>query len=246
MVVESLGAARNVHRHGETVTAEMRAELKAQQPLVVWLTGLPGSGKSTIAKLVTRFYDPTQGSVTIDGHDLRSVTLESLRRQLGVVPQEPFLFAGTIRDNVAFARPGASDEEVWAAIRAVGLTELVERMPEGIDSFVHERGSSLASGERQLLALARAFLARPRVIVLDEATSNLDLQSETKVEAALDALLEGRTAIIIAHRLSTVEIADRVLVMDHGRVVEDGAPADLKDSSGRYGDLHRAWLESLA
>ncbi|TML43929.1 MAG: ABC transporter ATP-binding protein [Actinobacteria bacterium] len=209
------------------------------------LVGPTGAGKSTIAKLVTRFYDPTEGSVTIDGHDLRSVTLESLRRQLGVVPQEPFLFAGTIRDNVAFARPGASDEEVWAAIRAVGLTELVERMPEGIDSFVHERGSSLASGERQLLALARAFLARPRVIVLDEATSNLDLQSETKVEAALDALLEGRTAIIIAHRLSTAMRADRIAVVDQGRILEIGSHDDLVARDGRYAEMYATWISHL-
>ena len=191
------------------------------------LVGPTGAGKSTIAKLVTRFYDPIEGSVTIDGHDLRGVTLASLRRQLGVVPQEPFLFAGTLRDNVAFAEPGASDEDVWEAIDAVGLTELVERMPDGLDTFIHERGTSLASGERQLIALARAFLAHPRVIVLDEATSNLDLQSETLVEAALDVLLEGRTAIIIAHRLSTAMRADRIAVVDEGRIVEIGSHEEL-------------------
>ena len=145
----------------------------------------------------------------------------------------------------SFARPGASDEEVWAAIRAVGLTELVERMPEGIDSFVHERGSSLASGERQLLALARAFLARPRVIVLDEATSNLDLQSETKVEAALDALLEGRTAVIIAHRLSTAMRADRIAVVDQGRILEIGSHGDLVARAGRYAEMYATWISHL-
>ncbi|MBV9661286.1 MAG: ABC transporter ATP-binding protein, partial [Acidimicrobiales bacterium] len=165
--------------------------------------GPTGAGKSTMAKLVTRFYDPTGGRILIDGRDLRDATVGSLRRQLGVVPQEPFLFAGTVRDNLAFARPGATDEEVWEAVRAVGLVEVIERMPRGIESQVHERGQSLSSGERQLIALARAFMARPRVLVLDEATSNLDLQSETKIEAALDVLLQGRSAILIAHRLST-------------------------------------------
>ena len=163
--------------------------------------GPTGAGKSTIAKLIVRFYDPTAGRVLIDGHDLRSVTMSSLRRQLGVVPQEPFLFAGTIRDNIAFARPGSHDAEVDEAVRAVGLVELVESLPEGLNTVVQERGQSLSSGERQLIALARAFLAHPRVLVLDEATSNLDLQSETKIEAALDVLLEARTAVLVAHRL---------------------------------------------
>ena len=144
-----------------------------------------------MAKLVTRFYDPSDGRVRIDGHDLRDVTMSSLRRQLGVVPQEPFLFAGTIRDNIAFAQPDASDDEVREAVEKVGLADVVERMPHGVDTVVHERGQSLSSGERQLIALARAFLAHPRVLVLDEATSNLDLQSETKIEAALDVLLAG-------------------------------------------------------
>ena len=160
----------------------------------------------------------------IDGHDLRGVTFHSLRRQLGVVPQEPFLFAGTIRDNVAFARPDAGDDEVLEACAAVGIDDLVERLPEGIHSIVHERGSSLSSGERQLLALARAFLARPRVLVLDEATSNLDLRSEAKIERALDVLLDGRTAIIIAHRLATAMRADRIAVVDRGRHRRARAP----------------------
>ena len=209
------------------------------------LVGPTGAGKSTIAKLVTRFYDPIEGSVTIDGHDLRGVTLASLRRQLGVVPQEPFLFAGTLRDNVAFAEPGSSDEDVWEAIDAVGLTELVERMPDGLDTFIHERGTSLASGERQLIALARAFLAHPRVIVLDEATSNLDLQSETMVEAALDVLLEGRTAIIIAHRLSTAMRADRIAVVDDGRIVEIGSHEELVAKGGRYAEMYATWISHL-
>ena len=180
------------------------------------LVGATGAGKSTIAKLVTRFYDPTAGTVSIDGHDLRDVTLESLRRQLGVVPQEAFLFAGSVRVNVTFARPDATDDEVDEACRAVGLDELIDRLPHGLDTLVHERGATLSSGERQLLALARAFLARPRVLVLDEATANLDLRSEAQVEHGLDALLEGRTAILIAHRLATAMRADRIAVVDDG------------------------------
>ena len=205
------------------------------------LVGATGSGKSTIAKLVTRFHDPTAGSVSIDGHDLRDVTLASLRRQLGVVPQEPFLFAASLRHNVAFGRPDADDDEVRAACEAVGLGDLVERLPDGIDTFVHERGVSLSSGERQLLALARAFLSRPRVLVLDEATSSLDLESETVVERALDAVLEGRTAIVIAHRLATAMRADRIAVVDAGQIVEIGTPAELRELGGRWAAMEATW-----
>jgi ATP-binding cassette, subfamily B, bacterial len=208
----------------------------------VAFVGPTGAGKSTMAKLVTRFYDPTAGAVSIDGHDLRLVTMRSLRRQLGVVPQEPFLFAGTIRDNIAFSRPDASDGDVGEAVRRVGLTELVERLPDGVDTVVHERGQSLSSGERQLIALARAFLAHPRVLVLDEATSNLDLQSETKIERALDVLLEDRTAILIAHRLSTAMRADRIVVVDHGRIVESGTHDELVAAGGRYAEMYETWI----
>lgn len=207
--------------------------------------GPTGAGKSTIAKLVTRFYDPTEGSIRIDGHDLRDATIESLRRQLGVVPQEPYLFAGTVRDNIAFARPRSTDQEVMEAVGRVGLTELVARLPNGIDTPVHERGVSLSSGERQLIALARAFLAEPRVLVLDEATSNLDLQSESLVEAGLDAVLEGRTAIIIAHRLSTAMRADRIAVVDAGRIREVGTHDELIARGGRYAEMYAAWIEHL-
>jgi ATP-binding cassette subfamily B protein len=205
------------------------------------LVGATGAGKSTIAKLVTRFYDPTAGSVLIDGHDLRGVTLKSLRRQLGVVPQEPFLFNGTLRDNIVFARPDAADEEVREAATVVGLDDLISRLPEGIDTPVHERGSSLSSGERQLLALARAFLARPRVLVLDEATSSLDLKSEEMVERALDVILEGRTAIIIAHRLATAMRADRIAVIDDGGVIELGSHDELVALGGVYAEMYATW-----
>jgi len=203
--------------------------------------GPTGAGKSTLAKLVTRFYDPTGGRILIDGHDLRDVTLASLRRQIGVVPQEPFLFAGTLRDNIAFARPDATDDQVWAAVDAVGLRDLVERAPEGLETPLHERGQSVSSGERQLLALARAFLAEPRVVVLDEATSSLDLHSELRVEAALDTLLEGRTAILVAHRLSTAMRADRIIVVDGGGIVESGSHAELIASGGQYARMFETW-----
>jgi ATP-binding cassette subfamily B protein len=207
----------------------------------VAFVGPTGAGKSTMAKLVTRFYDPTAGRVLIDGYDLRDVSLLSLRRQLGVVPQEPFLFDGTIRDNIGFARPEADPTEVDEAVTTVGLTELIDRLPDGLDTAVHERGQSLSSGERQLIALARAFLAHPRVLVLDEATSNLDLQSETKVESALDVLLEGRTAILIAHRLSTAMKADRIVVVDDGRVVESGSHDQLLAAGGLYSVMYETW-----
>ena len=205
------------------------------------LVGPTGAGKSTVAKLVTRFYDPQAGQVRIDGHDLRTVTFGSLRRQLGIVPQEPFLFHGTIRDNIAFAKPEATDEELRDACRAVGIDDLVARLPDGLDTPVHERGASLSAGERQLLALARAFLAAPRVLVLDEATSNLDLRSEAAVEKAFDTVLEGRTAIVIAHRLATAMRADRIAVIDEGGVVELGTHDELVALDGHYAALYRTW-----
>ncbi len=210
----------------------------------VAFVGPTGAGKSTMAKLVTRFYDPTSGRILLDGIDLRDVTIRSLRSQLGVVPQEPFLFAGSIRTNLAFGRHDITDAEIEEAVDVVGLRDLVERLPNGIETIVHERGQTLSAGERQLLALARAFLARPRVMVLDEATSSLDLQSETVIERALDRVLEGRTAILIAHRLTTAQRADRIVVIDHGGVLEMGTPTELVRAGGVYAGMYAAWLES--
>jgi len=229
---------------GDLILRDVSIAIRAGE--VVAFVGATGAGKSTIAKLVTRFYDPSKGRVTIDGHDLTDVTLGSLRRQLGVVPQEPFLFTGTIRDNVAFARPGATAEQVREAVDAVGLADLVDRLPEGLGTTVHERGQSLSSGERQLMALARAFLAGPRVLILDEATSNLDLKSEVKVERALDRLLQGRTAILIAHRLTTAMRADRIVVIDDGRIVEVGPHDELVASGGRYAEMFETWSRQHA
>ncbi|GLX99834.1 ABC transporter ATP-binding protein [Actinoplanes sp. NBRC 101535] len=208
--------------------------------------GPTGAGKSTLAKLVARLYDPATGTIEIDGHDLRDVTLESLHRQIGVVPQEPFLFAGTLRDNITFARPDAPAARVEAAVDAVGLRDLVDRSPDGLDTVLHERGQSVSSGERQLIALARVFVAEPRVVVLDEATSSLDLRSELRVEAAIQRLLDGRTAILVAHRLSTAERADRIIVVDGGGIVESGTHAALLALDGRYAAMHTTWASHAA
>jgi ATP-binding cassette subfamily B protein len=210
----------------------------------VAFVGPTGAGKSTMAKLANRFYDPTSGRVLLDGIDIRTVTLHSLRSQLGVVPQEAFLFAGSIRTNLGFGRTGITNEEIEEAIDVVGLRDLVERLPDGLDTIVHERGQTLSAGERQLLALARAFLARPRVLILDEATSSLDLQSETVIERALDRLLEGRSAILIAHRLTTAQRADRIVVIDKGGIVEVGTPRELLTRGGAYAAMYEAWLAS--
>ncbi len=213
---------------------------------IVALVGETGAGKTTMARLMARFYDPSAGRVTLDGVDLRSIATEDLRRAVTVVTQESFLFSGNVGDNLLFGRPDATREEMEEAARAIGAHDFISALPNGYETDVRRRGVRLSSGQRQLVAFARAFLADPRVLILDEATSSLDLPSERLVQRALRTLLRDRTAVIIAHRLSTVDIADRVLVIDGGRVVEDGPPSELRERSGRYGSLHRQWVESLA
>ena len=204
--------------------------------------GPTGAGKSTLAKLIARFYDPNDGEILIDDQDLRDVSIESLHSQLGVVPQEPFLFHGSIKENIRFSRPDATDEEILAACQAVGIEDMIDRLPQGLDTPCHERGASLSSGERQLLALARAFLSRPRVLILDEATSNVDQQSESKIEHALDNLLEGRTAIIIAHRLATAMRADIIAVVKDQGIIELGTHAELIEKNGYYAGMYETWI----
>ena len=240
-------ALRDVHfgYRGETpVLSGMTLTVPAGQ--TVALVGTTGAGKTTIAALIARFYDPDAGSVTLDGIDLRSFANGDLRRHVVMVTQENFLFSGTVADNIRFGRPGAGDEQVRAAAAAVGADDFITALPDGYDTDVAKRGGRLSAGQRQLVAFARAFLADPAVLILDEATSSLDIPSERMVQRALRTVLAQRTALIIAHRLSTVEIADRVLVLEHGRVVEDGPPADLIGTGGRYDLLYRAWRDSLA
>src|SRR6478736_3244994 len=228
---------------GRPVLPELELRIPAGQ--TVALVGTTGAGKTTIAKLIARFYDPTSGAVTLDGVDLRDFAQSDLRRHVVMVTQENFLFSGTVADNIRFGRPSASDAEVRAAAVAVGADEFIEALPEGFETDVATRGGRLSAGQRQLIAFARAFLADPAVLILDEATSSLDIPSERLVQRALRTVLADRTALIIAHRLSTVEIADRVLVMESGEIVEDGSPTDLVAGVGRFADLHRAWADSL-
>ncbi|MCF4140421.1 ABC transporter ATP-binding protein/permease [Streptomyces sp. Tue 6430] len=232
------------YRTGGEVLPRFDLTLPAGQTVAV--VGTTGAGKSTLAKLLARFYDPTAGRVLLDGVDLRELATAELRRGVVMVTQEAFLFSGTVADNIALGRPDASREDIERAAKAIGAHEFISALPDGYDTDVRRRGGRISAGQRQLVSFARALLADPAVLILDEATSSLDVPGERAVQAAMATVLKGRTAVVIAHRLSTVEIADRVLVMERGRIVEDGTPAELVAGTGRFADLHRAWRDSLA
>jgi ATP-binding cassette subfamily B protein len=228
---------------GTTVLPELTLTVPPGQ--TVALVGATGAGKSTLARLAARFYDPVEGEIRLDGVPLHRLVDADLRRAVVMVTQESFLFSGTIADNIAFGRPGADRGQIEGAARAIGAHPFIAALPDGYDTQVNKRGGRLSAGQRQLISFARAFLADPAVLILDEATSSLDVPSERLVQHALHSLLADRTALIIAHRLSTVEIADRVLVMEDGRIVEDGSPAELVAGAGRFAALHQAWADSL-
>ncbi|GAA3931752.1 ABC transporter ATP-binding protein [Streptomyces gulbargensis] len=234
---------RFAYRTGGEVLPRFDLTIPAGQTVAV--VGATGAGKSTLVKLLARFYDPTEGRVLLDGVDLRELATPELRRGVVMVTQEAFLFSGTVAENIAIGRPDASREEIEAAARAIGAHEFITGLPDGYDTDVRKRGGRISAGQRQLVSFARALLADPAVLILDEATSSLDVPGERAVQRAMDTVLAGRTAVVVAHRLSTVEVADRVLVMEAGRIVEDGAPSRLVAGDGRYAGLHRAWRESL-
>ncbi|MCX5423786.1 ABC transporter ATP-binding protein [Streptomyces sp. NBC_00078] len=232
------------YRTGGEVLPRFGLTVPAGQTVAV--VGSTGAGKSTLAKLLARFYDPSEGRVLLDGVDLRELSVPELRRGVVMVTQEAFLFSGTVAENIAIGRPDATREQIERAAKSIGAHDFIEALPDGYDTDVRKRGGRISAGQRQLVAFARALLADPAVLILDEATSSLDIPGERAVQRAMSTVLHGRTAVVIAHRLSTVEIADRVLVMEHGKIVEDGSPAELVAGTGRFADLHRAWRDSLA
>lgn len=257
-VVEPLKPTPLVHPHGKldfnrvrfgyndssVVLPDLDLHIPAGQTIA--LVGTTGAGKSTLAKLVARFYDPTAGTVSLDGIDLRDLANTDLRRAIVMVTQESYLFSGSVSDNIGLGKPDATQEEIEASAKAVGAHDFIMRLPEGYETDVNKRGGRLSAGQRQLLSFARAFIADPTVLILDEATASLDIPSERLVQKGLQTLLADRTAIIIAHRLSTVSIADRVLVMEHGEIIEDGTPEELIAGTGKFASLHSAWRDSLA
>jgi ATP-binding cassette subfamily B protein len=232
-------------REKETLALD-HVSLRIAPGQTVALVGATGAGKSTMAKLVARFYDPTEGRILVDGHDLRDISSSSLRSQMGIVPQEAFLFSGTIGENIAFGRPDAGEEQIRAAAGAVGVEEFISELDRGYDTEIGERGAQVSAGQRQLIAFARALIADPRILVLDEATSNVDLHTEGRIEEGLRRLLAGRTSIVIAHRLSTIRQADRIVVLERGQIAEQGTHDELVAAEGRYFQLYRDWASQTA